>query len=68
MPMENKIKIGFFGIGLDAYWSQFDGLLEKLTMYQDKIKNHLINSNTEVVDAGMVDNPDKAIAAARLFG
>jgi L-arabinose isomerase len=68
MPMENKIRIGLFGIGLDAYWSQFDGLLEKLIMHQDRIKNHLINLNTEVVDAGMVDNPDKAIAAAGLFG
>jgi len=27
--MEYKIKIGIFGIGLDTYWGQFEGLLDK---------------------------------------
>ena len=65
--MEHKIKIGLFGIGLDTYWSQFDGLLDKLKSSQQVIKDHLERSDTEVVDAGMVDNADKAIAAATLF-
>jgi L-arabinose isomerase len=65
--MENKIRIGLFGIGLDTYWPQFDGLLQKLNSFQFRIKEHLEQSGTEVVDAGMVDNPDKAIAAAGLF-
>ena len=65
--MEDKVKIGLFGIGLDTYWSQFDGLLDKLKTVQQKIKDRLEQSNTEVVDAGIVDNPDKAIAAAGLF-
>ena len=65
--MEAKVKIGLFGIGLDTYWSQFDGLLDKLKTVQQKIKDRLEQSNTEVVDAGIVDNPDKAIAAAGLF-
>jgi L-arabinose isomerase len=65
--MENKVKIGLFGIGLDTYWAQFDGLLDKLISFQQRIKDHLEQSGTEVVDAGMVDNPDKAIAAAEMF-
>jgi len=65
--MEHKIKIGLFGIGLDTYWSQFDGLLDKLKSSQQVIKDHLERSDTEVVDAGIVDNADKAIAAATLF-
>jgi L-arabinose isomerase len=65
--MENKIKIGLFGIGLDTYWSQFEGLLDKLESYQGIIKDHLTRLNAEVTDAGMVDNPFKAIAAAELF-
>jgi len=65
--MESKVKIGLFGIGLDTYWSQFDGLLEKLTSFQLRIKEQLIRAGTEVIDAGMVDNPDKAITAAGLF-
>lgn len=65
--MENKIRIGLFGIGLDTYWGQFPGLLEKLQAYQGKISGRLVKMNTEVTDAGMVDNPFKAIAAAELF-
>jgi L-arabinose isomerase len=65
--MGNKVKIGLFGIGLDTYWSQFDGLLDKLKSFQSVIKKHLEQYGTEVVDAGMVDNPDKAAVAAGLF-
>jgi L-arabinose isomerase len=65
--MEEKIKIGLFGIGLDTYWSQFDGLLDKLLSNHQRIKEKLEHSNTEIIDAGMVDNPEKAIAAAGLF-
>ena len=65
--MENKVKIGLFGIGLDTYWSQFEGLLDKLISYQLRIKARLETTGCEVFDAGMVDNPDKAISAAALF-
>jgi L-arabinose isomerase len=65
--MDKKIKIGLFGIGLDTYWAQFDGLLDKLVSYQLRINDRLRQFDTEVIDAGMVDNSDKAIAAAGLF-
>jgi len=58
------IKIGLFGIGLDTYWPQFDGLLDKLRGYQEQIKNRIAGYVVEVADAGMVDNPVKAQAAA----
>ena len=32
------IKVGLFGIGLDTYWKQFEGLLDKLKGYQDRIR------------------------------
>ncbi|MFB6319110.1 hypothetical protein [Saccharicrinis sp. FJH54] len=57
-------KIGLFGIGLDTYWSQFDGLLNKLESYQHMIYNKLTGFDVEVVDAGMVDNAEKAQDAA----
>lgn len=59
-----KTKIGLFGIGLDTYWAQFDGLLNNLVNYQKQIKNQLLTYNVDVVDAGMVDNPTKAREAA----
>lgn len=61
------IKVGLFGIGLDTYWAQFDGLLVNLKGYQEQIKNRIKNINVEVVDAGMVDNPVKAREAADLL-
>lgn len=59
-------KVGLFGIGLDTYWGQFDGLLDKLMHYQQKINKRIGSFGAEVVDAGMVDNPDKALQAAEL--
>jgi L-arabinose isomerase len=57
-------KVGLFGIGLDTYWGQFEGLLENLKNYQAQIKQKIESFNVEVADAGMVDNPLKARAAA----
>ena len=62
-----KTKVGLFGIGLDTYWAQFDGLLERLKGYQMAIAKELENLNTTVVNAGMVDNPYKAKDAVTLF-
>ncbi|MEI8049778.1 MAG: L-fucose/L-arabinose isomerase family protein, partial [Bacteroidota bacterium] len=59
--------VGLFGIGLDTYWPQFDGLLDNLKSYQEQIKNHISGFGVEVIDAGMVDNPLKAIEAADLL-
>lgn len=57
-------KAGLFGIGLDTYWAQFDGLLGNLKKYQEQIKNRIAGFGVDVADAGMVDNPEKARAAA----
>jgi L-arabinose isomerase len=65
--MNSNIRIGLFGIGLDTYWSQFDGLLGKLLSYQSVIAGRLEKPGASVTDAGMVDNPEKALAAAELF-
>ena len=57
-------KVGLFGIGLDTYWPQFDGLLDKLVGYQKEIKDKITDFGVQVADAGMVDNPVKAGEAA----
>jgi L-arabinose isomerase len=64
MERKNKICVGLFGIGLDTYWPQFEGLLDNLKGYQEQIKNKITGFGIEVVDAGMVDNTEKARAAA----
>jgi L-arabinose isomerase len=65
--MPQSITVGLFGIGLDTYWQQFDGLLERLRGYQHFIANQLNASEAEIIDAGIVDNPQQANAVAQLF-
>ncbi len=59
-----KTKVGLFGIGLDTYWPQFDGLLDNLKTYQKQINNRIAKYGVEVIDAGMIDNPVRAREAA----
>lgn len=61
------MKTGLFSIGLDTYWPQFDGLLDNLNGYHYHISNKLKGMGANLVDAGMVDTPEKAQEAAKLF-
>ncbi len=38
---DQPIRIGLFGIGLDTYWGQYDGLLARLEGYQATIHEKL---------------------------
>ena len=58
------MKAGLFGIGLDTYWPQFDGLLSRLEGYLHQIKTRMEGMQATVADAGMVDSPEKARQAA----
>lgn len=64
---EMKIKIGLFSIGLDTYWKQFSGLFDRLEGYRKEISRRIGDENAEVIDAGMVDNINKARLAGELF-
>lgn len=64
---DNKMKIGLFGIGLDTYWSQFQGLKQRLEGYLNTIETNINAIHPHVVNAGLVDNVDKAFAAGKLF-
>ena len=61
------MKIGLFGIGLNTYWGQFEGLLDRLEGYRREIADRIGAMGVEVTDAGMVDDPTKADAAAALL-
>lgn len=64
---QEQIKIGIFGIGLETYWPQFEGLLERLKSYQAEIVRKVETFGVKIVDAGLVDRPEKAREAADLF-
>jgi L-arabinose isomerase len=51
------IKVGLFGIGLDTYWPQFEGLLERLEGYQQQIATKMVEFGAEVVNVGLIDSP-----------
>jgi L-arabinose isomerase len=61
------IKAGLFGIGLDTYWPQFEGLLERLEGYQQQIANKMESFGAEVVNVGLVDSPVVAREKAQVL-
>lgn len=63
----NTLKIGLFGIGLDTYWSQFEGLKERLEGYLQIVQDQIAEIHPHVVNAGLVDTADKAFIAGKLF-
>ncbi len=55
------MKIGLYGIGLDTYWDQFEGLFERLQGYQQGIADRLEQyDGVAVVNTGIVDTPERA--------
>ncbi|MDC7124756.1 MAG: L-fucose/L-arabinose isomerase family protein [Spirochaetales bacterium] len=62
-----KIRIGLYGIGLNTYWAQFDGLHERLLGYQKYIAERMEEYSISVIDAGIVDNPVSARETAEIF-
>ncbi len=61
------LKVGLFGIGLDAYWPQFTGLERRLKGYLAKVERRLVRPGVEVVNLGLIDNPPKALEAGHRF-
>jgi L-arabinose isomerase len=60
-------KIGLFGIGLDAYWPQFPGLEDRLKGYGQLVAHQLERAGAQLVNLGLIDTPEKAVAAGHEF-
>jgi len=56
------LRVGLFGIGLAAYWSQFEGLEERLRGYVARVAKRLAGPGREIVNFGLVDSPERAFA------
>jgi len=65
--MKYPVKIGLFGIGLDTYWPQFNGLKPRLENYVRVVEKKLTRPGVEVVNLGLIDNPVKALEAGHQF-
>lgn len=62
-----KLKVGLFGIGLEAYWQQFEGLEKRLTGYIDVVSNKLQGYGAEIINLGLIDTPEKAFESGSRF-
>jgi L-arabinose isomerase len=67
MTTPPQAKVGVFGIGLAAYWPQFEGLRERCEGYQRRVEERVRDLGAEVVSAGLVDTAQAARAAGEAF-
>ena len=64
---DQPLRIGLFGIGLEAYWPQFEGLKERLEGYIQTVAGKLERPGVELVNLGLIDSPEKAMDAGHRF-
>jgi L-arabinose isomerase len=62
-----KHSVGLFGIGLQAYWAQFEGLEARLTGFLNLVESNVKTGGVNVINAGLVDTVEKAFDAGDLF-
>ena len=67
MTTQPSLRIGIFGIGLDAYWPQFEGLEQRLLGYLATTVGQIQRDGVELVNLGMIDTPEKALEAGHRF-
>ncbi|MES2277493.1 MAG: arabinose isomerase [Bacteroidota bacterium] len=65
--MNKQLKIGLFGIGLDAYWEQFAGLQQRLEGYLTTVENKLAAIHPHIINLGLIDTAEKAFEAGSEF-
>jgi L-arabinose isomerase len=62
-----QLKLGLFGIGLDAYWQQFPGLKDKLLGFTAQVARKLETLGAQVINLGLIDTPEKSFWAGHEF-
>ena len=66
-PPSRPLRVGLFGIGLDTYWSQFEGLKSRLEGYVQIVSDKLQRPGVEIVNLGLIDTPEGALEAGHQF-
>jgi len=64
---QQPLRVGLFGIGLEAYWPQFKGLEQRLKGYLQQVAGKLKRPGVRIVNLGLVDTPEKAFGAGHKF-
>jgi len=60
---ERTAHVGLFGVGYDAYWGQFPGLLDELMGHMATLEARIRSHGVQVTGFGMVDSAQAAYAA-----
>lgn len=60
---DHVLRIGLCGIGLEAYWPQFEGLRARLEGYVRQVGERLEKSGAIVENLGMIDSPQRGCEA-----
>jgi L-arabinose isomerase len=63
--MTTRLRVGLCGIGLAAYWPQFEGLKARLEKHMSGVAEMIRSEVVEVFSLGMVDSLSSARTAAR---
>lgn len=58
------LRVGLAGLGLAAYWEQFDGLQERLNGYVQVVADKIASDARTIVSLGLIDTPEKALEAS----
>jgi L-arabinose isomerase len=67
MAEGKRLRVGLFGVGLEAYWPQFDGLRQKLEGFLAVVDAKMRRPDVEVVNLGLIDSPERALEAGHQF-
>jgi L-arabinose isomerase len=65
MRSDPHLRVAICGIGLEAYWEQFDGLRTQLEGYIAHVGEHVQSPGIELVPLGLVDSATRAREAGR---
>ena len=58
-----RARVGLVGVGLEAYWQQFEGLHQRLCGYVETVAEKLRAMSVDVVNIGLIDTASKGLAA-----
>ena len=59
-----QLRVGLVGLGLEAYWSQFKGLEQRLLGYLGDVEELISSDARVIVNVGLLDTQVKALDAA----
>lgn len=58
-----ELRVGLIGLGLEAYWRQFEGLEQRLLGYLFEVEQRIEAGTRRIFNLGLVDTPEKGLDA-----